>query len=403
MKLPKNSIGVSDLKDWQECPRRMSFQMQRHEAGEDPPEAAVNPNVRYGKAIHDAIEHVEKTDCTNEEAVQYLMSNGHRWLDPEVIQEIKEDLDIYREREPLGVRTVMAEGEIRVPLLVHPVDDGTGNKVPTQIYYRAKIDRLYESLARPGVFYMRDYKSSRWPRTKKEIDEDKQMSSYDWSVREFFPEIEELWITYDQLKYGEIETSRNDNDRQWIVEWLRMAVIAVLDDEEYGPDGLLVPEFNNWCPYCPIAMSCAVVPKLTRYAQAEIAKLAPSEKSGRSTIVQLDEDLFDVYVDQLEDVSTAKAVLERFEKAIKARLMELPLHEREAYGYTLRSRNVDVFSNEALAAAHRLLGDKFYEVATVSKTALERATGSDRDKLNLIVGMADRRPGSRFVARKSKK
>lgn len=395
MKLPNDSIGISDLRDWAECPRRMSFQMQRHELGEDPPEAAVNPNVRYGKAIHDAIEYVEKTDCSNEEAIQYLLSNGHRWLDIETIEEIKEDLDEYRKREPLGVRTVLVETEIRVPLMIH---DGT------QVYYRAKIDRLYESLSEPGRFFLRDYKSSRWPKTQAEVDNDVQMSSYDWAVREYLPEVEDLEITYDQLKFGEITTRRNDDDRRRIEEYLRMAAIAVLEDDEFGPDGLLVPSFNNWCPYCPIMESCAVVPQLTRYAQAEIGKIATTEKRGRSTVVELDGDLFDVYVSQLEDVSTAKGVLERFEKTVKARLKEMPLSERESYGYALRTRNVDVFSPDAMRAAHRLLGDdEFYRIVSMSKEAVTRAVGADQDKLNLILGMADRRPGSRFVQKKRTK
>jgi hypothetical protein len=53
----------------------------------------------------------------------------------------------------------------------------------------------------------------------------------------------------------------------------------------------------------------------------------------------------------------------------------------------------------ALRAAHRLLGDGFYDVVSMSKEALTRATGSDEAKLKLIVGMADRRPGNPFVVR----
>lgn len=392
MKLPKDSIGVSDIQDWAECPRRMSFQMQRHELGKDPPEAAVNPNVRYGSALHDAVEVIENADVSDDQAIQHLMSNGHRWLTPDVIEELKADLRVYREREPLGVRTVMNETEIRVPLMKH-------NGV--QIFYRARIDRLYESLTTPGLFFHRDYKGSNWPKSQAEVDEDKQMSAYNWSLHEYLPEIETLVQIYDQLHFGEIETSRTEAQRQATFEWLKMAAVAILEDEEYGPDGLLVPEFNRWCAYCPIMESCAVVPELTNYALAEIAKLAPERKVGRKTTIDLDDSLFDVYVEQLRKASAARGVLDKFEKAVKERLRELPLHEREQYGYTLRTRSLDVFSAEALRAAHNVLGDdEFYRLVTLSKQAVTAAVGEDKAKLDLILGMADRVPSRPFVVEK---
>lgn len=391
MDLPNDSIGVSDLIDWQECARRMSYKMKRW-GGKEPPEAAVNPTKLYGAAIHDAIDHMEKTACTPEEAVQHIMSNGHRWIDPEVISELIADLETHLGRDdPLDWQLVMNETEIRVPLMIHK---------GKQIYYRAKVDRLYRHRTIPGLYWLRDTKSTRWERNQKDVDEDKQMSAYDWSLRDYMPEIEQLRITYDQLRFGEVHSSRTDDDRRKIVRWLKMSATAVLDDEDYGPDDLLVPEFNNWCPYCPIMLGCPVVPNLTNYARAEIARIAPDVKEGRTVRADLDPDLFDVYVEQLPSVITAKGVLERFEKAVKARLMELPSAEREAYGFATTARNRDVFSAEALRAAHRLLGDSFYEVVSMSKEAVARAAGSDKDKLNLIIGMADRRPGNSFVVRK---
>lgn len=391
MRLPDNSIGVSDLKDWQQCPRRMSFSMKRH-TGAEPPEATANPNVRYGTAVHDGIEYMEATGETPGRAVEWLVSNGHRWIDPEVMEEIEADLIVHRDRDkPLDWDLVMNEQEIRVPLLNNDGD---------LIFYRAKIDRLYQHKRQPGRFLLRDSKSSRWQRTQKEVDEDLQMSAYDWALREYMPEIDQLDIIYDQLRFGEVRTSRNDNDRQKIRRWLETGTRAVLDDEEYGPDGLLVPEWNEWCAYCPIMNDCAVVPTLTTYAQAEIAKLAPEVKEGRTLRPDLDPDLFDVYVEQLSKVSVALGVLERFKKAITQRLQELPAHEREAYGYRLQTRSTDTFSPEALRAAHRLLGDEFYDIAKVTKEGLARASGEDEALHSLLVGMADKRPGSTFVVKK---
>lgn len=389
MDLPNDSVGISDIIDWQECARRMSFKLKRFTEGE-PPEAAVNPTKLYGAAIHDLVEIVENDDTLDDDAAIQVLFKTHRWLTPEVVEELKADLQIYREREPTGVRTILSETELRVPLFVYK---------GRQIYFRGRIDRLYQDLDDPTTFRHRDYKSSRWPRTQSEVDSDKQLWAYNFLIYETYPEIETLLQTYDQFNFGELETEKTEDERVQIKDWLIKAITAILEDDEVGPDGLGVPAFNDWCAYCPLMMSCPVVPKLTDYALAEIAKIAPEVKKGAKTEVVLDPALFDVYVEQLPDVSTAKGVLERFESAVKARLMELPQHEREAYGYTLRKRSRDTLPTEGLRAAHRLLGDEFYRLATLSKTAVNKV--ADATVRDLILGMTDRRVGSVFVTRKS--
>lgn len=393
MDLPDDSIGVSDLLDWAECPRRMSYKLRRFGPAGEPPESAINPTKLFGAAVHDAIEFIEATGASNDEAIQHITSNGHRWMDLEVVEEIKADLDVHRSRDkPLDWELIWNEREIRMPLMTF-----RGGR----IYYRARIDRLYRHRRIVGLYWLRDSKTTRWRRTQRDVDEDKQMSAYDLSVRWLLPEVEELRISYDQLAFGEVWTERSDDDRRKITGWLKRSAIAVLEDEEYGPDGLLVPEFNQWCPYCPIMESCAVIPMLSDYALATIAKLAPERKDGRKVRPELDPDIFDVYVEQLDRVSTAKGVLERFEKSVKGKLRELPQAERERLGYRLSSKTFDVFSPEAMRAAHRLLGDSFYEIVSMSKEAVTRAVGSDKEKLDLIIGMADKRPGAQFVAKRT--
>jgi hypothetical protein len=380
VKLPDNSIGINDLIDWIECPRRMSYKMKRWLESGEPPEAAVNPTKMFGAAIHDAIEHIEESGCSNDEAIQFLLANGHRWIDEEVVREMREHLDIYRTRSPGPEwETVMNEGEIRVPFFRYAGE---------WIYLRGRIDRLYRHRTQPGRFRLRDFKSSRWERSQADVDKDWQMSSYDLMLREFMPEIDDLEIIYDQLRYGERPTSRTRKQRREFRELLEWKIVALLEDDETGPDGLGVPSFNQWCPWCPIMESCAVIPHLTSYAQAEIARLAPGD--GASS---LDPANFDLYVAELAKVNTAQKVLERFEKTVKARLLQMPASERESYGWKLSQRTFDVFSAEALRAAHSVLGDEeFYAIVSMSKTALTSSVGEDKDRLNLILGMADKVP-----------
>jgi hypothetical protein len=391
MELPNQSIGISDILGWQDCGRRMSFQMARHVKGQEPPEAHLTPTTRYGTAFHDAAEFIEKEDATEDEAIQHLMSNGHRWLQPPDIERLRGDIAVYRKREPLGVRTVWNEQEIRVPLFVYK---------GRQIYFRARIDRLYERINEPGVYEHRDYKTSGWPKTQEEVDDDPQMEAYAWAIREYLPEVDRLVQTYDQLQFGELQVKEKDEETLLRrKDWLIIAVTAIIEDEDYGPDGLLVPQFNRFCAWCPIMESCAVIPLLTDYAQAEIAAAAPERKEGRKTVVDLDPARFDYYLRELEKVATAKGVLERFEKTVKSRIQSLPPHQREELGFDTRSRMLDYFPPDALRAAHALLGDDFYRVATVTKAALER-TVMDETQKSLIVGMADKRPGSAYVQRK---
>lgn len=380
MRLPNDEIGISDILSWQDCARRMSFQMARHVKGQEPPESHLTVTTRYGTAFHDGVEYIEREDASDEQAIQRLVSNGHRWLTPEDIEHLKRDFGVYRTREPLGVRTVWNEQEIRVPLFVH---EGR------QIYFRARIDRLYESLSTPGLFFHRDYKSSAWPKTQDEVDADPQMESYAWVIREYLPEVDRLVQTYDQLQYGELDIKEKTEEallrrRDWLV----LAVTAIIEDEDTGPDGLLVPTFNKWCPWCPIMESCAVVPVLTDYAHAEIEAADP--ESSR----------FDYYVGQLEKVSAARKVLERFERSVKSRLQSLPPHRRTEMGYEVRSKTLDHFPAEALKAVHGMLGDAaFYEAVSLTKAAIERSGLSETQK-KLVVGMADKRSGTPFIQRR---
>jgi hypothetical protein len=103
----------------------------------------------------------------------------------------------------LGYRLVSAEVDMRVPLF-KLTDDGEW------IYFRFKIDALYQSLQNPGLFLMRDYKSSRWPKPIEEIHNDLQQWSYNFGVHEMFPECETLVQIYDQLRFGEVDDAPED-------------------------------------------------------------------------------------------------------------------------------------------------------------------------------------------------
>jgi hypothetical protein len=389
MLLPDDSIGISDILAWRECPRRMSFAMRRHTQAGEPPEAET-ASTAFGTAMHDVFEFIGRNDAFDDEAVQMAFDKHARWLDPDDLPRLRENLKVYRQRDYLGVRTIAVEGEYRVPLFV--ADDGR------MIYFRFKIDRLYQSLSDPSVFISVDYKTSRWPKAEEEVHEDVQQWAYNFGVHEVFPECGTLVQIYDQLRYGAIPTRKSEAQRQQIKEWIIRHVRAIMRDEKVGPDGLLLPKLNDWCSWCPIAESCSVVKDVTDFTAARIAALAPQTKDGRSWNVDLDPERIDEYVATLDEVTQAKKLLERYETAVKDVVQRMPQHRREKLGYGVIERRIDRFPPEALKLAHEVMGDAFYEAVGLTKARIERFP--DEKGREFLLGLAQREVGSTYVQRK---
>lgn len=407
VKLPENSIGISDIEAYRECGRRMSFGMRRHTArGEQSdrrtPEADVFGAAwarTYGSAIHVAIAATED-GYTLEDAVQIAWNEHGRLLDPPDLDMLEDDLSVYVQRDFPGTRTVAAEEDVRVPLFVHK---------GVQIYFRFKLDRLYERLDAAGVFVHVDYKSSKHPKSEKEVHESTQLWSYNFGIHEHWPEVDQLVQIYDQLRFGQIPTRKGPDQLRQIKAWLIKQATAILEDESWQADGLLEHSFNEWCPWCPILESCPVVGDLTDFSLTRIAALAPMrpkrKKDGTPSKlmeqVPLDASRLPTYVTELEGAKRARQVLERFEESVKELIRELPEAERLKLGYDLRPRTDNVFGEQAARALHERFGDRFYELVKITKTNLEANIVEDEDLLAWAISLADRRKGAMsVVARK---
>lgn len=365
MELPNDSIGISDITGWMDCPRRMSFSMKRWTEEGEPPEAAIQH--AYGSAVHDMFEAIEKAGLTDEQAVQVAFDKWGWAMLPEDMKRLEKDLAVYRTREVVGVETILNEGEIRVPLM---------ERNGKMIFFRGRIDRLYRFRANAGLWLHKDYKSSAWRKTKAEVDEDPQMWAYNWALHEYFPDIERLIQQYDQLNYGIETTEKSSMKREEIAKWLRRQVTAILNDESYDKsDGLLKPKFNEWCPWCPIIEDCGVIPQLTDYAQRRIALLSPHVVSIAK--VGLDATGIETYVKQLDNVGTAKKTLDVFDKQVRSLLRSLPDSERKLLGWKVSPRSEDRWNEEALREVHKILGDDFYRLVSFTKARLNSLFDDD--------------------------
>lgn len=373
MKLPNNSIGISDINKYRECGRKMQYQMRRWTEGEQPPEDQ-HPATMYGTIIHEAYTAIEKDDLSDDEAIQFSFDRFAAYLGPEDLEKLRLDLQTYRERDYTGVRTIANETEVRVPLL-----EWEGET----IFFRAKIDRLYQRLDSPGSFIHVDYKSSKWQKSEEEVHKDPQMWSYNWIIHEFWPECDTLVQLYDQLRYGVVPTRKSEGQREEMREWLVRQVTAILKDEDPPP------RFNEWCPWCPIKYDCPVIDRLAKFEVAAISELAPAPEPGEEP---LSEGL-DSYAAKLPDVQTAVKTLKAYEDRVKAVVKDLPPERREELGFSLSTPNFDVWDAAGLEAVHEVMGEEFYRLVKMSKRQILDYLKDD-DRAELVLNLSHKEPGT---------
>lgn len=393
MKLPSNEVGISDVLAYRDCAQRMAYGMRRHvklperfavfEGETDEPPEAHSPQSAYGSAFHEMAALVDKESVSDQVAIERVWPKWQHWLEPGDISRFRADLATFHERSLLGYRVVAVETDMRVPLFRTP--DGT------TIYFRFKIDVLYQHLQNPGLFLMRDYKSSRWPKAIEEIHNDLQQWSYNFGVHEMFPECETLVQIYDQLRFGEVEVRpKTDVDRANIREWLILQIQAILADDA------LKPTQNQWCPWCPLVMECRETIRATDYWKALVGAAAPRARVGRKIEMTLTED-FTYYVELLPKLTEARKHLEAVEERIQNDLRTMPPEIAAGYGVQLTpGRKLPKFRPSVVRQLHDELGDDFYRIASITKKAVE--DHFDKEQAEAIMGRADRIEGQPMVS-----
>lgn len=385
MRLNNDEIGISDIKNWRECQRRWEFGMRRHTERREPPEDQ-HPDTLYGTVFHDMVEEIEKLDLDDDAALQSAFDRHSADLDASYFEMLKWDLRSYHERDHDGVRTVANEREIRIPLLEWDFGDGNG---PQMIYFRGRIDRLYQSLADPGKFIHRDYKTSKHRKSRDEVHRDEQFWAYNWAIHEFWPECEDLEQEYDQLRFGIEKTRKSEAQRQHIREWLIRQVTSILKAERAEP------KVNQWCAWCPIKESC---PEVDRLAEFETARINFLSKTMPDASEDPELEFLPTYIEKLPDVQNAIKLLRAFEVSVRAILKDLPEDRREKLGYILQQKRTTAFSTEALRAMHEILGADFYDIINATQSSVKGALSGD-DRLSRVMDLAHREPGATVLKR----
>lgn len=395
------SVGISDLIAHRECPRRAAYGARRHTGvgtqnhATKTPEAG-SPATWYGSCIHDAID-ASEDGLEDEAAIELAWATWGHHLEPGDLALLKEDMALYHSRDEQNVRTVLAEGEIIVPLTEMP--DGR------PIFFRGRIDRLYEKLDAPGHFVHIDYKSSKWVKSQEEVDSDQQMWAYNWALHEYLPEIEILNQKLDFLRGGQVPTSKTTEEREQVREWLSIAAreyFAAREDESES-DGLPLPQFNQWCPWCSILESCQIIPHLSEWALSRIDVLRPPALKNTEDGQHMSEILegivtpIDEYMEQYADVKTAIKVLKRYEESARDVIRDMPEDERDRLGFDMRPRSNSVFPGHARQALYEALGhDRFLDLVGIPQEKIKSAF-TDKDERDWALSLLEKRQGNAVV------
>jgi hypothetical protein len=394
-KLPNNSIGISDILDYRECPQRHAWSMRRHwplpeRLQLEPNELDVAPEKTnwtnaYGSAVHDCIHEVEQ-GRTHKEAIEIAMQRYGTYLEPGDITMLREDLQTYERRRPLGVTLVGSEMELRVPLFVHEGE---------QIYFRFRLDVLQRLISNPGVFVHRDYKSSKWRKTPAEVHSDLQLWAYNWAIHEFFPECQHLVQTYDQLRYGEEKTTKNDEQRAAMKQWLIDNVRIILADDTYKP------KVNDFCRYCPMIVTCREPRRAVRYWRGRLHVLAPMTKEGRKVKVEFfeeGEELEQVIRDELPAMIQTRKHIEHVEELLKDDIANMPEEERQRLGWKVSERKTRRVATPGVRELHEAMGDRFYEMVPVSLSRVQEFAGKGSTELEIAARWATEEVSGRNIS-----
>jgi hypothetical protein len=389
-------IGISDILAWRLCPARAKFGRRRLE-GRMAPESQ-SAAAAYGTAAHTMIERLEEGD-TIDEAVQAAFEEQRQWLEPGDLTLLREDGEKYLERQIVGTRTLLSEGEISIPLFEHE-EQG-------QVWFRGRIDRLVQSLDDPGHLIHTDYKSSRWAKSHEEVAADLQLWSYNLLIYEWFtdlyPEVDSVRLqqVYDQLRYGTIPTQKSTPQRQEIRRWLVTAITAMIADEDEAPT------YNEWCPWCALKPSCPVVRnELTDWALVRIAALMPradrfnkdGNLSKRPGPVRLDEGRLEEYVEALPKVKRAAATLQAFDDELTKVLKAMPDSSLADIGKRKAERSKRVFSEAAKRQIVEELGLPIaLQLFDLSIAELERFFQGDEETIARLSALSEKRPAYTVV------
>lgn len=312
--------------------------------------------LQYGSLLHKVLERMETEDLSPEDLLIDAFSS-YSLLGPEAMQEAKDDLERYMERGAAPRdRYGMIATERTLTALLYT------DEVHGPIYFRAILDWVGIDLDDPGTVHVVDYKTNRSRSSRDDVRRDLQMRIQDLLTHLCSREIVgrdriRVVVHLDEIKHdnGDIQVTYSDSERDTIHAFLIALVKHILRDEKGSP------RLNPGCAYCPVKASCPAYKALPDRAQQVI--------DVRPDADETDDDALMTWRDKAWVV---RGLLDKACKEIDAQMLEkaeankgLVLRDYEYKADDTWDTVVD------MRVLHARLQDQFYDVATVTQTALK--------------------------------
>lgn len=386
MKLPGNSLGISDAKQFEECPMLFYENMKRHSGVEPAEYTGYSYPLAFGNALHEAAELVVANDgeAYLDDAVEHAWTRWGRHLPAESYEELRDDIKTVIDRSGVAdnLELIAVEKDMKVSVFVGESDEKKQmlDEEHVEYFYRFKIDALYRDRNDPGHFIIRDFKTVRRRRSQAEVDEDMQLTAYDFGIREMLGnEVTKVTIWYDQVKFQELFTSREEHDRQMFKGWITARIREILDVPVEAVAN--TPKLNEYCSWCPLLETCGIIDKINDVHLAQIKAL-----SGR---VESAEDL-DSYIEKFDTAKNSMKALKEYTERISKFLKNNPgTYAGKSYSTTFVNRIVwdpktlfEIFGEDAFKmmspVSKNKIGKKFESAAQELEHTAIIAPGGER-------------------------
>ena len=259
----------------------------------------------------------------------------------------------------------------------NPIAKDSEGKLCLEKYFRIPLDKKGEVIG-SGVIdridYINantceviDYKTSRLPHTRGEMEEDLQLSFYNLAINEMYPQYDNVFLSLLFTRHKKLTTTRAPQDLEIVRDYL----VNVFYQIKYNDDPQ--PRLNKYCGYCSIKGDCPLYKNLTQEQRLLFGDIPDSEK---------------LIWEELENTKTkAKILTDRryeLENALKTQLKEA-----DAEGVIIGGKKLylspQTRSFYTYDAVSKALGEqKAQELASMPKTTVDKIAKGNREARNYL-------------------
>lgn len=270
-------ISVSRLRAYEQCPLY-------YDAVYNQGLSTSKEYLTFGVIVHEALEEYHKG--TSDDLLE-LFNQAWRKYDLTNFSYYQDGLDLLRAymMMPESDKSTVLVDDEGAPFLERYFNialDESGDVIASGVIDR--VNKINES-----AIEVLDYKTSRQPHSKEEMEKDLQLSIYNIAVNKLLPEYKEVRLSLLFLRHEEkLTTQRTDIELEDARQYFINMYYQILFND--NPQ----PKLNLYCAGCPIKNECSEYKNLTQ--------------NERLFLGEVPELLADVWA-QLEDVKVKQKII----------------------------------------------------------------------------------------------